>query len=70
MREKNLLYKLKHPNMIQLCANYMDDEYLYFVFEHCENKTLDDLIKLCKKRMGEDLIKIYAAQLVSLLDYL
>ena len=29
--------------------------------EHAENGMLEDLIKMCKRRLGEDLIKIYMA---------
>lgn len=40
------------------------------MFEHAENKTLDDLIKMCKKKMSLALIKIYMAQLVNFIQYL
>ena len=70
MREKELLNTLKHENIIKLIATFQDDKNLFFVFEHAENGMLEDLIKMCKRRLGEDLIKIYMAQLVNFLEYM
>lgn len=62
--------ELKHPNIVQLITTFSDEEKLYFVFEHCENKTMDDLIKICNKRMGGELIKIYLAQFINVLEFM
>ena len=70
MREKLILNTLKHPNIIELITTFQDENNLYFVFEHAENGMLEDLIKMCKRRLGEDLIKIYMAQLVNFLEYM
>ena len=60
-RERELLNKLKHPHIIKLLGTFQDEKHLFFLFEYAENKMLEDLIKMCKRRLGEDLIKIYVA---------
>ena len=47
MREKNLLKLLVgKPFIIRLELTFMDDDHLYFVFEHCKYGTLSQLITL------------------------
>lgn len=84
LREKDLLNSLQHTNIIQLISTfkvsqissifnsvlYKDEENLYFVFEHAENGTLDDFVKQCKGRPGEDLVKVLMAQLVNFMEYM
>lgn len=70
MREKEILNQLSHPSIIKLHTTFKDDENLYFVFEHAENGTLDDFIKLCKNKLGEPLAKILFAQLVNFIEYM
>ena len=70
IRERDLLLSLNHNNIIKLIATFQDDENLFFVFEHADNGMLEVLIKMCKCRLGEDLIKIYMSQLVNVLEYL
>lgn len=41
LREKELLNKLKHQNIIELYDTFKDDKNLYFVMEHGSNGTLD-----------------------------
>ena len=48
LREKELLNKLKHQNIIELYDTFKDDKNLYFVMEHGSNGTLDQLIKKTK----------------------
>ncbi|CDW74527.1 3-phosphoinositide-dependent protein kinase-1 [Stylonychia lemnae] len=44
-REKDILNQLKdHPNVIKLENTFQDKQNLYFVFEHCPNGTLSNLI--------------------------
>ena len=43
---------------------------MYFVFEHALDGTLDELLRGCKYKIGEDLVKIYMAQLVNFVEYL
>ena len=45
MREKVILKLLQGiPNIIKLDQTFMDDDSLYFVFEHCMYGTLSNLI--------------------------
>jgi serine/threonine protein kinase len=65
LREKELLHDLKHPNIIQLFTTFKDDKNLYFVFEIGPNGTLDDLIKVLKGNITEEIVKIMFAQLIN-----
>lgn len=40
------------------------------MFENCENGSLDELIKKYKSKLGEDLTRIFMAQLVNAIEYL
>lgn len=45
MREKDTLKALDgRPFIIKLIMTFMDEEHLYFVFEHCKFGTLSSLI--------------------------
>jgi len=61
LREKELLHELKHPNIIQLFTTFKDDKNLYFVFEIGPNGTLDDLIKVLRESVDENVIRIMFA---------
>ena len=84
LREKELLNKLKHQNIIELYEtfkvsvhiiflslffNFQDEKFLYFVMEHGSNGTLDDLIKKTKG-IGEEIAKIMFAQLINFVEYI
>lgn len=58
-RERDLLNELNHQFIIKLLGVDMDDEFLYFIFEVCENGDLADL--LSTKRFSTKLCKMYAA---------
>lgn len=70
LREKELLNTLQHPTIIKLLKTFKDEENLYFVFEHAENGTLDDFIKFCKNKVGEDLVKILFAQMINFMEFI
>jgi serine/threonine protein kinase len=46
----------------------MDEDSLYFVFEHCRHGTLTDLIKT-KEKLSDELCKVYAAEIISALEF-
>ena len=62
--EKNS-YTMKTLNDAVLLRNRVID-----MFEQAENGMLEDLIKLCKRRLGEDLIRIWMAQLVNVIEFM
>jgi len=53
--------ELKHPNIIELYTTFKDDKNLYFVFEVGNNGTLDELIKVTRGKMTEEIIRIMCA---------
>jgi serine/threonine protein kinase len=61
-RERDLLFELDHPLIIKLLGVDMDDEFLYFIFEMCENGDLADL--LGNRRLPPTLCRYYTAQIV------
>ena len=67
-RERDLLKELNHPFIIKLLGVDMDDQWLYFIFEVCENGDLSDL--LGSKRLTPALCRMYTAQMVQVLDYM
>ena len=67
-RERDLLKELNHQFIIKLLGVDMDDQWLYFIFEVCENGDLSDL--LGSKRLTPALCKMYTAQMVQVLDYM
>ena len=52
---------MKHPNIIKILSTFKDEENLYFVFENAENGNLDEFVKFCRNKVGEDLVKILFA---------
>ena len=64
-----MLFELDHPFIIKLRGVSKDDEYLYFIFDNCENGDFADLISRYGK-LSVDITRIYAAQLVQCLFYL
>ena len=59
-REKDLLFELQHPFIIKLKGVSMDDTYLYFIFENCENGDFADLISRYGK-LTLEITRIYTA---------
>ena len=47
LREKEILNSLDHPHVVKLYQTFSDDEDLYFVFEHLDTGTLDDILRAC-----------------------
>jgi Protein kinase domain len=68
-REKTLLSKLRHPNVVKLFSTGQDAENLYFVLEYCKHGDMFSHLK----RLGsfdETCSRFYIAELISTLDYL
>lgn len=62
-REKDLLNEMVSPYVIKLIATTLDDHYLYFVFENCENGDLANLLAQ-KAKFSLEVTKVYAAQII------
>merc|ERR1719336_3632190 len=60
---------MNHPFIIKLLGTTKDETNLYFVFENC---TGGDLANLIQERRSLDvrLVRLYAAQLVHVLEYM
>jgi len=52
MRERNILWDSKHPNIIKLVCAFMDNTYLYFLLEFAENRSLADILKITSNRFA------------------
>jgi len=61
LREKELTVKLKHPSIVKLYNTFKDDTNLYFVFECCNNGSLDEIIRDAKGTMPIELVKTWFA---------
>jgi serine/threonine protein kinase len=67
---------LDHANVIKLYSTFQDSERLYFVLEYCEGGDMSKLISsYCKPlyklaTLPLEVVKFYAAETVSGLDYL
>jgi 3-phosphoinositide dependent protein kinase-1 len=68
LRERALLNELKHPNVIELIQTFKDEENLYFVMEAAGNGNLDELVKKCQNRLGENIVRLMFAQCVNVMQ--
>lgn len=76
MREKAILQKMIGSRfVIEILQTFLDDENLYFVFEHCQYGTLSGLINEIGnqqkqhpyakgQRLNPEVCRLYAAELV------
>ena len=62
--------KFQSTHIINLLRAFKDDRNLYFEFEIGPNGSLDDLIKKCKGKIGEDVAKLLFAQFVNFLEFI
>lgn len=71
MRERDLLASCKHhPGIVSLHYSFHDESCLYFVMEYCPKEDLNKLIERYARNFPYELARIYAAQLVNILDFL
>ncbi|KAK4468705.1 hypothetical protein MN116_007885 [Schistosoma mekongi] len=69
INEKRILTACNFPFIIQLHYNFKDNSYLYLVMEYVIGGELFSLLRHMK-RLPNDMIKFYAAQIVLALEYL
>ena len=48
-QERNILKKLKHPNIVKLHASFTSKRHIYLVFEYISMGNLENFIKKGKK---------------------
>ena len=62
-RERKILTELEEsPLAIQLLQTFKDDDYLYFVFEHCPYGTLAEVANGFEKQiLPQNIVKFYGA---------
>ena len=59
------------PLAINLLASFKDDDYLYFVFEHCPYGTLAEVAdSFPEQKLPQEITQFYVAQLALFLDTL
>ncbi|KAI3379672.1 hypothetical protein SNEBB_001091 [Seison nebaliae] len=68
-RERHILVESEHPNIIKFFSSFQDESKLYFVLEYCEH---GDVLRHLTKNgsFSYDCARFYAAELVSVVQYL
>jgi len=67
--EREVLLKLNHPNIIKLYSSFQDKSKLYFVLEYCPGGEFSDYLRVQRQLIKEQ-IKFYAAEIISIIEYL
>ena len=68
-KEINIMYKLNHPNIIQLYTHFEDDNDICLIMEYANQGHLFSLIKENKK-LSPSIAKKYMKQIISAVKYL
>lgn len=69
LRETQILARTNHPNIIYLYEIIDEEDYLFFVTEHCSEGDLESLLKK-RRRLGERDACWYLRQIISAAQYL
>ena len=71
-REVDFLKKLRHPNVIEYKAFFMDERNhaINIFMEYAVGGSLTSLVKKCSERLSEDVVKLYVAQILQGLEFL
>uniref|UniRef100_K3WPX8 Protein kinase domain-containing protein n=1 Tax=Globisporangium ultimum (strain ATCC 200006 / CBS 805.95 / DAOM BR144) TaxID=431595 RepID=K3WPX8_GLOUD len=69
--EKEVLNKLRHPNIIRLYHTFQDNDKLYFLLEFLDGGELLDHLIHEKRQIGlhEDTVRFYLADVVNAIEY-
>ncbi|PAA70150.1 hypothetical protein BOX15_Mlig018053g1 [Macrostomum lignano] len=67
--EVDIHSRLRHRNVVELYANFVYDDFIYFVLEYCNKKSLADMI-VHLTCLSLDLAAYYFTQLITGLRYL
>ncbi|KAJ0407401.1 hypothetical protein ATCC90586_003811 [Pythium insidiosum] len=70
--EKEVLNRLRHPNVIRLYHTFQDDHNLYFLLEYLEGGELLDYLVHDGRQIGMDepTARFYLADIVNAIDYM
>jgi len=68
-RERDILFKMQHPNIVSLDGTFQDKDFLYFLLEYIPNGDLTSFLKNFSP-LPLELAKFFAAELVSALEYM
>ncbi|KAF1332205.1 Agc protein kinase, partial [Globisporangium splendens] len=70
--EKEVLNKLRHPNIIRLYHTFQDNGNLYFLLEFLDGGELLDHLIHEKRQIGlhEDMVRFYLADVVNAIEYM
>lgn len=70
--EKEVLNRLRHPNVVRLFHTFQDADNLYFLLEYIDGGELLDHLMHESRQIGlhEDLARFYLADVVNALEYL
>ncbi|TMW68764.1 hypothetical protein Poli38472_006232 [Pythium oligandrum] len=70
--EKEVLNKLRHPNIVRLYHTFQDNENLYFLLEYIEGGELLNYLVHEGKQIGinEDAARFYLADIVNALEFM
>jgi len=68
LREKDLMNKCHHPNVVRLESTFKDDDSCYFCLEYHPVGDLASLIQK-KKKLGRSLTRFYAIEMINALSY-
>jgi len=70
-REIEIMYKIRHPNIVRLYTHFEDDNYCYFVMEYVNKGNLfDNVDKQRKKCFDTKTVASYIKDLLSAVYYL
>lgn len=70
-REIEIMYKIRHPNIVRLYTHFEDDSYCYFVMEYVSKGNLyDNIEKQRKKCFDAKTVANYIKDLLSAVYYL
>eukprot|EP01091_Cochliopodium_minus_P006437 TRINITY_DN16345_c0_g1_i1.p1 TRINITY_DN16345_c0_g1~~TRINITY_DN16345_c0_g1_i1.p1 ORF type:complete len:214 (-),score=22.02 TRINITY_DN16345_c0_g1_i1:269-910(-) len=68
-REKDVLAKIIHPNIIRLFGTLVDEAHLYFILERCVNKDCAEMISK-NGRIDVNCAQFYMAEIFTAINYL
>lgn len=69
-REAKILARLRHPNLPRVTDYFMFGDQQFLVMDYIEGQTLDEMLSLHHRGLGEATVLKWADQLLSALEYI